>query len=233
MTAIDPGSFGRALFISPHLDDAAFACGELIARLPEALVATVFAGEPAAAGTLTEWDRAAGFGSSHEALAGRREEDREAIGQLGAWPIWLNLNDAQYGPSPAVADVAQALRRLLVQCEPEAVFFPLGLFHGDHRLARRAAAMLARACSGCDWFVYEDALYRNLPGESERGRQALRRDGIGLAPFVFAPPDAGAVARKRRAVACYRSQLRALGTPGRLGTGDLAAPETYWQALRA
>ena len=37
---------------------------------------------------------------------------------------------------------------------------------------------------------------------------------------------------KRRAVACYRSQLRALSTPGRPGFADVFATEGYWRLVR-
>ena len=45
---------GRLLVISPHLDDAVFACGRLIASHPSCVVVTVFAGLPANTVTTTQ-----------------------------------------------------------------------------------------------------------------------------------------------------------------------------------
>lgn len=231
-TPLEAARMGRLLFISPHLDDAAFACGRLLASAADAIVATVFAGAPSPALPLSEWDRASGFQPGDNVVGHRREEDRQALALLGAWPLWLELQDCQYAPAPACDHVAMQLLQLLVQCEPAAVFFPLGLFHSDHRLVRQAAIVLTKACSGCHWFAYEDALYRRLPGERENGLAALRAAGLALHRIRFAETD-DAAARKQRAVACYRSQLQALATPGRTGDGDLAGAEGYWQVSPA
>ncbi len=73
--------------LSPHLDDAVFSCGvlscgDLIAASGEAVVATVCAGVPPSAETLTEWDAVCGFGSARQAITARREEDRAALSTL-------------------------------------------------------------------------------------------------------------------------------------------------------
>lgn len=225
---VDAAQLGRLLFLSPHLDDAAFACGRLLASAPDAVVATVFAARPPAGTGLTEWDRDAGFAAGDDVVVRRREEDRQALAELGAWPLWLELPDSQYAPSPPLADIARQLLALLVQCEPAAVFFPLGLFHADHRLARQAVLTLLPSCSGCAWFAYEDALYRCLPGERATALAALRQAGLAASPAFFAETAAAAEC-KRRAIARYASQLRALATPGRPGHADLAAAEAYWR----
>lgn len=228
--AIEASRMGRLLFISPHLDDAAFACGRLLASVSDAVVGTVFAGAPPPDAPLTEWDRASGFQAGDDVIATRREEDRQALAILGAWPLWLTLQDRQYGLPPELDEVVGQLHGMLMQCEPGAVFFPLGLFHSDHRLTREAAVALVHACSGCQWFAYEDALYRNLPGEREDGLAALEQSGMALRPARFAElPDA--IARKRRAVDCYGTQLRALASPGRPGQADPTEVEAYWQVI--
>lgn len=222
----------RLLVISPHLDDAVFACGRLLATVPGAVVATLFAGRPPEGGGLAEWDRAAGFREGEDIIGARREEDRRALELLDAWPLWLDLVDAQYGQSPSLAEVVAQMRLLLMQCLPETVLFPLGLFHSDHLLCHEAALVLMDRCSGCRWYAYEDALYRRLPSLLDEKVDALRRAGRSPRPFHLAEaPDAAA--RKRRAVACYRSQLKALATPGRPGHEDLAAEEGYWQVQTA
>ena len=55
---------GKVLVLSPHLDDAVFGCGELIARCPGAIVLTLLAGAPEGFNVLTEWDAASGFTSA-------------------------------------------------------------------------------------------------------------------------------------------------------------------------
>jgi len=52
---------GPVAVISPHLDDAVFACGELLAARPGSVVITVLAGRPPRDLPLTPWDAASGF----------------------------------------------------------------------------------------------------------------------------------------------------------------------------
>lgn len=218
----------RLLILSPHLDDAVFACGRLLASHPGTAVATVFAGAPPPRAPLTEWDRACGFAPGDDVIGARRIEDREALALLEATPIWLDFSDRQYGASVASADLIEPLDRLFARTSPAAVFFPLGLFHSDHVLVHEAALALPDRRRGMPWFAYEDALYRRIPGALDERVAAL--EAAGRAPrrvhFLAAPV---AAARKRAAVACYRSQLAALATPGRPGHEDLHAPEGYWR----
>lgn len=223
----EPAPSGRLLVLSPHLDDAAFGCGRLLAAVPGARVATVFAGRPPPGAALTDWDRAAGFVEGEDVVGRRREEDRQALEILGARPCWLELRDSQYGGSGQAAVAAQ-LAGLLAALQPEAVLIPLGLFHSDHRLVHQAALTLVERYRECRWLAYEDALYRRIDGLAARAIDRLREGGFSPRPLGFAePPDAAA--RKQEAVACYRSQLRALATPGRPGRAGLEDREAYWQ----
>src|SRR5690242_7567872 len=129
---------GDVLVVSPHCDDAVFACGDYLATHPGAIVVTVFAGRPPAGSALTAWDAAAGFRSADEVIAARRAEDRAALALLGAVPIWMEFRDAQYGPSPSPDDLVRALGALLATLRPRTLVLPLGLFHSDHDLAHRA-----------------------------------------------------------------------------------------------
>jgi LmbE family N-acetylglucosaminyl deacetylase len=227
MPAIDLSPPTRPIFLSPHLDDAVFSCGRLLASLQEPVVATVFAGSPPSGTPLTAWDRAGGFGPKDDVVAKRREEDRQALSVLGARPWWLPLTDCQYGASPTIGEVAAELYRLFERCEPDAIFFPLGLFHDDHRLVRNAVLLLLVEHPSGRWYAYEDALYRRLPGEREAGLLALRQTGCAISPAHF-PETTHAEAKKRVAISRYHSQLQALVTPGRPGIADLDAPEAYW-----
>jgi LmbE family N-acetylglucosaminyl deacetylase len=211
--------------VSPHLDDAVLGCGALLAAHPRSTVITVFAGRPPRGMPVPPWDRAAGFVDGEDVIGARRAEDRAALGTLGAEPVWLDFLDAQYGPPPPVGSIATNLEAALLRTAPATVCIPLGLFHSDHALAHAAALALVRRYRGWCWLAYEEAMYRRVPGALEARLDALRRAGIDAAPLagLAAPAD------KRRALACYRSQLRALATPGRPGHADALEPERYWR----
>jgi LmbE family N-acetylglucosaminyl deacetylase len=214
------------LVISPHLDDGVFACGQLLAEHPGSVVLTVCAGRPAAYPALTDWDRAAGFAPGDDIVALRRAEDRAALAVLEAQPVWLDFLDAQYGDSLDAATIAVELVRAIDALGCASVFAPLGLFHSDHKLTHSAALTALPACPA-DWLLYEDALYRRLPDLLQEREEQLRARGFALTPVKRTGADCSD--RKRRAVAAYASQLRALTTPGRLGYLDAFAPESYWR----
>lgn len=129
--------------ISPHLDDAVFSCGALIAAGRNPLVVTVFAGVPPEGIDAPDWDRAAGFNTGHEAVHARRHEDARALAMLGGEPVWLDFLDSQYGKRYTPVDIAVRLGRLLAMQPHGTVVAPLGLFHSDHALVN-AACMLVR-----------------------------------------------------------------------------------------
>ena len=217
----------RLTVISPHLDDAVFGAGELIAAHPGAVVITAFAGVPPG-DVLTGWDRDCGFGGSREAMFARRREDAEALALLRATPCWLDFCDAQYAASPGPEQVRAALARELEGHESDVVAFPLGLFHSDHKLVARAAVELIDAQR--IWLAYEDALYRRMPRAVDDRLIELTECGITIGKITALTPNSAAL--KTRAVLCYASQLRGLGTPGRPGQEDLAEPERYWRLAR-
>lgn len=217
----------RLVVLSPHLDDGVLSTGARLARHPGALVVTAFAGRPPAGGELTPWDTRCGFGPGDDVMGRRREEDRAALHVLQAEPLWLGFLDRQYAPSPPVADLAAALREVMEQAGPATVLVPLGLFHSDHALLHEAALVLMEAGAGQEWIAYEDVPYRRLPGLVEERVGHLH--ALGLAPERLPCERGPAPARKRAAVACYRSQIRGLGTADRPGHGDAFAPEGYWR----
>jgi LmbE family N-acetylglucosaminyl deacetylase len=230
MTRADITRAARTLFVSPHLDDAVFGCGALIASCSEAVVVTLFAGRPVPDSPLTPWDAECGFRAGDDVVGIRRDEDRQACGLLHARPIWLDYGDDQYGHSPEVGALTASLDALVATQKPESVYIPLGLFHADHRRACDAALALIGSGPGHVWYAYEDAIYRRIPGEVESRIATLRRRGHALVRWDF-PTDAAAHARKAEAVARYRSQLTALST--RPALSDTQAPETYWRIAHA
>jgi LmbE family N-acetylglucosaminyl deacetylase len=216
--------------VSPHLDDAVFSCGMLLAAHPGATVCTVFAGAPAVPMS-TEWDRRAGFPHSDAAMRARWLEDERALEQLGAAGMRLPFLDAQYGPPPSADAVASALVDAWQACHCPCFVAPLGLYHSDHMLVSDACcALLAR--SGMQaLMLYEDALYRRFRHLVPERREALAARGFKLEPGAKASlfsmrHNSHAATQKWRSVRAYRSQLRALADAH---PNDLAEPERFWR----
>ena len=153
------------VYLSPHLDDAVFSCGGLIAvqeaRGEPVSVLTLFAGDPSdyritayAAELHSRW------GEAGPPVAIRRAEDRVACGRLGASVLHLPYADAVYRHDPEgnplypdepsifanihpsedalVDELAAALQETNLTVAN--VYCPIGLGnHVDHRLTRKAA----------------------------------------------------------------------------------------------
>lgn len=215
----------RLLAISPHLDDAVFGCGDLLAAHPGSIVVTIFAGVPALFHGLTEWDAICGFLSAREAVRARRREDETALGFLGSRPVWLDFSDAQYGETPRSVDVTRALRRVVRESDCDIVVFPMGLYHSDHDLAHHATRALIREGRSLEWLCYEDTFYRCIPGLVQNRVKRLAHSYRVLPPRLN---SAGLTSAKRRAVYCYASQLRGLSSAGRPGHLDALTAERYW-----
>jgi LmbE family N-acetylglucosaminyl deacetylase len=216
----------RLLVLSPHLDDAVFACGEVIASRPGATVATLFAGGPRPPVELTQWDREAGFEAGDDVIGTRRAEDRAALDLLGANALWLDFPDDQYGNPPAEEQVTAVVCDLIEETRPNMVLFPAGLFHADHRRAHDAALKAMARVSAPEWCLYEDTFYRRIDGLLIERLSLLRSMGwVPEAARLDVGPDAHE--RKRRAVARYRSQMKALST--RRNHGDVLKAEGFWR----
>ncbi len=222
----------RLLVVSPHLDDAVFGCGELMAQMPGAACVTVFAGLPQDLDVLTAWDRDAGHACALEALACRRGEDAAALRRLRAVPHWFAFTDDQYGEQTATTrdEVTAALVAVIDREAPNVVAIPFGLFHRDHALVHDAALAALSARPAIHWLAYEDALYRRVPGLLSERLRALAVRGVDAVPWVRLSSRTDSP--KRVAVRCYGSQLRALSRPGGPGHADVLAPEGCWR-LRA
>jgi LmbE family N-acetylglucosaminyl deacetylase len=190
------------------------------------MVVTIFAGRPPAGAPLTAWDAAAGFREGDDVMAARRAEDHAALAVLAARARWLPFRDAQYGGPLGADAILGDVATVISASRRAAVAVPLGLFHDDHRTTHEAALRVARRRPELTWLLYADVLYRRIPGALEARLTVLAEAGAALEPL---PPVTGHASLKRRALACYRSQLRALGTPGRPGIADALAPEQYWR----
>lgn len=232
------------LVISPHLDDAVFGCGEVIASHPGALVVTLFAGTPEDGDMRTPWDRAAGFSCARQAMLARRREDRLALARLDARPLWLDFIGAQYQSKTELRHLSTRLMHVVRSANPSRILLPAGLVHDDHATAHEAALMAMQSLQKStmfadrDWLMYEEPAYRRLPGVLQERLSRLSSAGMMATPARLPRAAAGRAGdplngaegvRKHVALQCYESQLRALRNASRPGLHDLYAPEAFWR----
>ena len=222
MRVLDP-----VLAVSPHLDDAVFSCGALLARSAEPTVVSVCAGVPSNPVSVTAWDRASGFGTSHECVEARRYEDARALGTLGAVARWLDFLDDQYRSPASLQDIADAVGNEISRCGARTILIPMGLFHRDHvRVSEAAIRIMQARRGGSHWLAYADLPYATIPGvASMRLVELYARLGT-KTKNCFEEPCSSA---KERAVSCYQSQLRALHSRTKLESAMLGVAERYWR----
>lgn len=167
----------NAVYLSPHLDDAVYSCGGLMARQvsedQSVTVLTVFAGDPPD-GPLSEfaeelherWDL------GEMPVSRRREEDLEACSLVGAGALHIDIPEAAYrfGPDgdfmypveeaifddvePSDEALIDQLAQVIEEVSPAGaqVYSPLAIGgHVDHVLVRRAAEQLTRPV----WFYHD------------------------------------------------------------------------------
>jgi LmbE family N-acetylglucosaminyl deacetylase len=206
------------IVVTPHLGDAVLGCGNLLAAHPGSVVVTVFAGIPADAYVVPEWDATCGFGSPRQAVTVRRREDRAALERLDAEPCWLNFPDSQYRRTATLDEVGVRLARALRRHRPERVAIPLGLLPGDHDLAHQAAARLMKHIP-CDWLGYDDAPPCQKALDLERRLAPFRAQPLAIQNNEYL---------KRRAGECYESLARGYARAGRELRSWLGAPERCW-----
>lgn len=199
------------LFISPHLDDAVFSCGGYIGKL-RALshtvrVLTLFSGSPAGKLSLLARALHADWNLPKDAAAIRREEDKQALGVLGAEALHAGFLDCIYRrdrmsgkpvytrlgqilrqesveETQLIEEVAEYLGDVLQEGRYQHAFAPLGLGgHVDHLITHAAARLAQSKCPRTRFFFYEDLPYAisDRPGdERTRGMRSfscIRRDG--------------------------------------------------------
>lgn len=216
----------RLLVFSPHFDDAVLSCGELIARHPGAEVLTVFSAAPEDYPGVTDWDAACGFQNAQQSIAARRQEDDAALSLLAARPERLDFCDSQYQATPAQQVLEERLDQVLQRSTADVVLMPAGLFHSDHILLHHALLTVRQRHLKKRWLLYEDALYRRIPGLLQGRLAELLQSGVQVTP-MDCTRDEAFFSIKRRAIACYASQLRGLNAAAN-GHADAFLPERYW-----
>jgi LmbE family N-acetylglucosaminyl deacetylase len=207
------------VYLSPHLDDAVFSCGGLIARQVAdgdlVTVITICAGDPPA-GSLSEFAQSLQERWG-ETITSRRSEDRMACGRLDASVHHLDIPDAIFRQAPngeflytSEADIfgplhpsEDALVTHLATILPEVipadarVYSPQAIGgHVDHRLVRLAAEQIDLPLD-----YYYDLPYAARGGElpSDMPFISGRRIKITL--------SGSEIDEWTAAVAAYRSQL--------------------------
>lgn len=209
---------GPTLFISPHFDDVALSCGGVVALTSDAVIVTVFAGQPGALLTAFARFQHDRWRTGERAVDARQTEELRALELLGARHHWLDFPDAIYrgdlylsdedlfGPvKPAdrqtETSVVAAIVGLARETGSTTVYLPLGVGgHVDHRVCRRAARPILDLGIGVRFF--EDFPYAIEPGAVER---AVAESPFDLVPTVV--DVASVIDRQIAAIAAYPSQL--------------------------
>lgn len=200
------------ILISPHLDDAVLSCGQVLVATPGAKIVTVFAGVPESELPLTNFDVQSGWTAAHQAVEGRRLEDRRAAAVLAADCIHLDFLDRQYAIQTQDIDIIEALVTAMQSDGDELILAPVGLAHPDHEQVSRCARAAAEQINvTVTW--YEELPARVLWPEHVHIREELVQ--------VHTLP-AGDISIKEAAMTCYRSQLWALDRHACL------VPERFW-----
>ncbi|MGD9703658.1 MAG: glycosyltransferase family 2 protein [Acidimicrobiia bacterium] len=244
-------SFDRVVLLSPHLDDVGYSAVELLTAGPPATVVTVFTDAPPAP-HITDWDRSAGFTTSAEAMAARRQEDRDALGSLAAELVHLGLIEFEYTRSALRAEDAdlvwKSLSALGVGTPGTLLAVPAGLGndryrrrlrrwlrawvglppgcppHRDHRELRDAIAARARVDHAALTFYGEQPyLWATSPDEALAACETAAGQPMELATLPVDPT------RKLSVVGAYASQGCALFGPNANLAVEFCSTEWYWR----
>jgi LmbE family N-acetylglucosaminyl deacetylase len=215
----------KRIYLSPHLDDAAFSCGGLIWEQSQAgdevEIWTICAGDPAD-GDISPFAESLhqAWGFSDEFIRARREEDQKAAQILGAVPRYFPYLDCIYRKSPTghfyyldegdlfggldqdEMDLIDHLTADLQNQLPEdaVVVAPLGIGnHVDHQLTRKAASRLEFSVT-----YYPDYPYVREPeGKEILGVMAGSEDWIAETH----PISEAGILKWHLAALAYRSQI--------------------------
>ncbi|HVF95363.1 MAG TPA: PIG-L family deacetylase [Sphingomonas sp.] len=197
--------------ISPHLDDAAFSVGGMLAAHARAgdrvTVVTCFTGNvarPQGFALACQLDK--GLGPEIDYMALRRAEDLAACAVIGAAAIHLPFLEAPHRGYASAAELfagrrmddgvlgplAYALATLVKDLSPDLLLGPLAIGdHVDHWIVRDAL----KTCP-CPQMLWEDWPYLRRAGQSRHQDPAIRHP--------LSPLDRSA---RLRMCAAYRSQI--------------------------
>lgn len=224
----------EVVLLSPHPDDAALSATGCLLRAIEAgqrvRIVVPFC--------RTNFSRLPGELSVELVSRLRKREDATFVALLGAAACvhWLDLPDAAIRPGVGLAaifrdgplddaaerlatDLVTLLKPLMDGCSRLLVPLALG-GHLDHRIVRLAGERLGRLLDVPIAF-YEDMPYATQP-PSDAEHIATQLQQQGMRPELIDCPEL--LQRKRRALACYGSQLDAGQIDGVIGYADGLRP---------
>lgn len=222
LTSLDEARQYEHVFVAPHLDDAVLSCGGQIAHYvtqgARVLTLTLCAATPRE-DQLTPYAKHlhGTYGLGDDPMAGRRQEDIDALAILGCDVLHLDQLDAPYrleaygqrgavfGRPVADDPLAAATRHVLDQLHAQqplaSLYLPLGVgMHVDHQVV--CSQGLAAHGRGLPIIWYEDAPYAV---QYDFVQQRLDDLGLTFTPHVVRI-DA-ALDRKLAAIAAYGSQV--------------------------
>jgi hypothetical protein len=217
-----------AIVLSPHLDDAAWACFSLLIGDEPLVVATAFAGIPSVTGW---WDERCGITDSAAHVRERMAEDRAVLATLGREAVHLPLLDDQYRQNDDLdpGEIVAELTRTVPAAARVYAWAGIG-DHPDHELVRDAGVALARAgvpvtlvadycyCTRHGWPTWVEA-----PGSAAADAQWARGIGAAVGDMLQRPRirrlSAAESDRKLAAMRGYVTQYE-----------NIEAEEPRWQA---
>jgi LmbE family N-acetylglucosaminyl deacetylase len=239
---------GPIAVLSPHLDDAALGCWEVLSGPKPVEVINFFTRPPPKGRALSTWDRVTGGVDPATHMQQRVREDREALAVAGRQAVNLGLFDSQYrrvAPSLAQMRVAVGKRTPHASC----VYAPAGIGgHADHALVRRLALDLMD--DGVPVCLYAELPYavrfgwphwvtgtrpdphRVVDAWWDAGLAGVRVPKRRLEVRV-AVLDRETVASKLSAIQLYRTQFPALSAGARSGLVEVEVLryEVYWDVV--
>lgn len=218
-----------AIYLSPHLDDAALSCGgqiyDLTAAGQRVLIVTTMAADPPL-GALSPFAHQLHerWGLATEVMAQRRAEDAAACAVLGAdyvhWDFWDCIYRTHPRTGAFLYDSVEALfgevhgadtavrdklaTRMAALPPAKRILAPLTVGnHVDHQLVRAAAEI----CFGQKLRYYEDYPYVRKEGALEQAfaRAPLPENAVWSAAVT--PVSAEGVAARVAAIAAFASQV--------------------------
>lgn len=201
------------VFLSPHLDDAAFSCGGLLSSLSgraRSVVVSVFteAAPPPHTLATRSFLRQAGVPDALELYARRRSEDEKALGSLGCDVVHLGLQDALFRRRKVSAAVPSWMRRAVPELVHRYPTYRLdiarGRISGSDRemiaaVAREVAALVRDVGAGVVFLPlgvgrHVDHLITRIAGQDLPTRKIYYAE----APYCFTQsPDGAYLARRQ------------------------------------
>ncbi len=187
------------VYFSPHFDDVVLSCGGLLLKdKSEKVVFTVFSGEYKGH---TLWDNACKISSENPVFL-RKEEDRRALKEAGALPVYGNFFDNAFysdickteRPENEYGKIKEEITRFILKNNIEKLFFPLGIDHPDHRIIGRIGREIT--------FAGKTIFYEDFP-------YAINHETIKEFSFPFFLEEID-IQKKVNLVSFYASQKEAL-----------------------